>query len=301
MDSRKLLYFVEAMEQGSLNRAAARLLVSQPALSKAIRLLETELGVSLLVRTNEGVHATPYGKELYSHAKAVIGELSHARSQIESLKRKEQRQIVIGTLSTYSGPIIAESLARLQEKQGRVPPVKIIEKPEVELAAELRRGAFDFVLGLVRGGDDAEGLREQVLLFDERKLFVRAGHPLAKLATVTFADLTRYPWILPSAGTLHRAPMEQMFRDARLTPPEAMIEGGSMHFHLHLLLSSDYIVSLSAHAVASQLKQGQLVVLPVALPQLYRTVGIITREHYRMRPEAKNLIKCIEAVCRELA
>ena len=74
-----------------------------------------------------------------------------------------------------------------------------------------------------------------------------------------------------------------------------------MHFHLHLLLSSDYIVSLSMHAVASQLKQRQLVVLPVALPQLYRTVGIITREHYRMRPEAKNLIKCIESVCRELA
>lgn len=289
------------MEQGSLNRAAARLLVSQPALSKAIRLLELELGVSLLVRTSEGVSATPYGKELYSHAKAVIGELANARLQIESLKRKEQRQIVIGTLSTYTGPILAVALALHQSRFKRVPPVKIVERPEVELSGELRRGAFDFVVGLVRGDESAEGLREHALLFDDRKLVVRAGHPLAKLATVTFTDLARYPWILPTAGTIHRAPMEQMFRDANLAPPEAMIEGGSMQFHLHLLMASDYVVSLSAHSIRHYLKHRQLVVLPVKLPQLHRTVGIITREHYRVPTEAKNLIKCIEAVCRDLA
>lgn len=82
LDSRKLRYFVEATEQGSLNRAAANLCVSQPALSKAIRLLELDLGVSLLERTSEGVRATPYGRALYSYAKAVLTNLSQARLQI---------------------------------------------------------------------------------------------------------------------------------------------------------------------------------------------------------------------------
>lgn len=301
LDTRKLRYIVEAIEQGSLNRAAASLRVSQPALSKAIRLLELELGISLLERSSEGVRATTYGKALYSHAKAVIAELTHARAQIEGLKRNEQRQIVIGTLSTYSGPIIALALARLQSERQGIPPVKIVEKPEVELAPELRRGAFDFVVGLVRGGDDAEGLRERVLMFDERKLIVRANHPLAKLKAVTAADLAKYPWILPSAGTIHRAPMEQMFRDAKLEPPNSMIEGGSLQFHVQLILASDYIVSLSTHPVALLLKQRQLVVLPFALPRLHRTIGIITREHHQIPPAANNLIRQIERVCRELS
>lgn len=301
LDSRKLRYFVEAIEQGSLNRAATSLRISQPALSKAVRTLELELGISLLERTSAGVRPTSYGKALYSHAKAVIAELTYARMQIDGLKRNEQRQIVVGTLSTYSGPILALALARLQSDRHGICPVKIVEKPEVELTAELRRGAFDFALGLVRGGNDAEGLRERALLFDERKLIVRANHPLAKLKTVTAAELARYPWVLPSAGTIHRAPMEQMFRDAKLDPPSSMIEGGSLQFHLQLMLASDYIVSLSTHSVALLLKQRQMAVLPFALPKLHRTIGIITREHYEIPPVANNLVRQIERVCRDLA
>lgn len=301
LDSRKLRYFVEATEQGSLNRAAANLCVSQPALSKAIRLLELDLGVSLLERTSEGVRATPYGRALYSYAKAVLTNLSQARLQIESLKRSEQRQIVVGTLSTYSGAIIGSALARLQSEGGSVPLVKIVERPEVELIAELRRGTFDFVLGLVRGGEHAEGLNERALLFDQRKLVVRAQHPLAKLKKVTIADVARYPWILPSPGTIHRAPLEQMFRDVNLSPPASLIEGGSLQFHLQLILGSDYIVSLSTHAVASLLKQRQLFILPIALPQLHRTIGIITRAHHQIPPPASHLIRQIEVVTRELS
>jgi LysR family transcriptional regulator of gallate degradation len=301
LDSRKLRYFVEATEQGSLNRAASNLRVSQPALSKAIRLLELDLGVSLLERTSEGVRTTPYGRTLYSYAKAVLTNLSHARLQIESLKRNEQRQIVIGTLSTYSGAIIGSALARLQSEGGTVPLVKIVERPEVELIAELRRGAFDFVLGLVRGGEHAEGLNERALLFDQRRLIVRAQHPLARLKKVTFAELAQYPWILPSPGTIHRAPMEQMFRDAKLSPPASLIEGGSLQFHVQLILGSDYIVSLSTHAVAPLLKQRQLVILPIALPELHRTIGIITRAHHQIPPPASHLIRQMERVTRELS
>lgn len=301
LDSRKLRYFVEAVEQGSLNRAAGNLRVSQPAVSKAIRLLELDLDVPLLERTSEGVRATSYGRALYSYAKAALTDLTHARLQIESLKRNEQRQIVIGTLHQYSGPIIAAALARLQSERGKTPPVKIVERPEVELIAELRRGGFDFVLGLVRGGEHAEGLRERALLFDRRKLIVRAQHPLTKLRKVSVSDLAKYPWILPSPGTIHRPPIEQAFRDAKLEPPVSLIEGGSLQFHLQLLLSSNYIVALSTHAVAQLIKSRQLVTLPISLPGLHRTVGIITRAHHQIPPAANQLIGEMERVSRELA
>ncbi len=301
LDSRKLRYFVEAIEQGSLNRAAGNLRVSQPALSKAIRLLELDLDVPLLERTSEGVRATPYGRALYSYAKAALTDLTHARLQIESLKRNEQRQIVIGTLYQYSGPIIASALARLQSERGTTPPVKIVERPEVELIAELRRGGFDFVLGLVRGGEHAEGLRERALLFDHRKLIVRAQHPLTKLKRISVSDLAQYPWILPSPGTIHRPPIEQAFRDADLEPPVSRIEGGSLQFHVQLLLASDYIVSLSTHAIAQFLKARQLVTLPITFPGLHRTIGIITRAHHQIPPAATQFIAEMERVSRELA
>lgn len=298
MDSRKLAHFVEAIEQGSLNRAAAALRISQPALSKAIRLLELELGVELMERTSNGVRPTNYGKALYSHAKAIMSELVHAREEIRMLQNNESRRIVIGSLSSFSGAIIVPAIERLLAAGQAAPLLRIVEKPELELIPDLRRGAFDFVLGPLRGGDSSDGLTERPLFSEQRKVVARADHPLARLDKVTLKDVGGYPWILPPVGAMHRGPIEQLFRSAGLALPEAVIEGTSMHFLRLLLLSGDYLVSMSEHSVVSELQSGQLRILPIELPTLSRTIGVIHRAHRPIPAAARGLLRQMETVCR---
>ena len=85
MDFRHLRYFVAVAEEGTFTRAAARLFIAQPALSKQIHDLENEIGARLLVRTSRGVSLTAPGAELLEHARAVLERLEAARERIRAL------------------------------------------------------------------------------------------------------------------------------------------------------------------------------------------------------------------------
>jgi LysR family transcriptional regulator of gallate degradation len=299
MDSRKLKYFVEAVELKSLNGAASSLRVSQPALSKAIRALELQLGVKLLDRTNEGVTPTPYGTALYAHAKAVVMELNHAQAEIEGLRRSEDRLITIGTLASFSGAVLGTAVAYLHAQGRNVPPIRVVEKPEIELIPDLRRGLFDFVLGPLPAPGDGDGLSEIRLFTDQRQLIARSNHPLAGRA-VTLEDLAKYPMILPTAGTLHRPMLEQMFRDKKLDPPRSTVDGPSVDLIIKVLVDSNIIVTLSPYAVQSQLNSGLLCALRFQLPLLRRIIGITYRQHPGIPTAGRPLVRQIEAICRTL-
>jgi DNA-binding transcriptional LysR family regulator len=300
MDSRKLRYFVEAVELKSLNGAASSLRVSQPALSKAIRALELELGVRLLERTNEGVTPTPYGTALYAHAKAVVMELFNAQAEIESLRRSEDRQITIGTLASFSGTIIAPAVARLYAQGRHTPPLRVMEMREIELIPALRRGLLDLTLGPLQNLDTAEGLSEISLFKDERRLVARSDHPLIGMAPVGLEQLSQYPWILPTSGTLHRPMIEKIFRDKQLSPPKTTVDGPSINFIIRLLSDSDYIVTLSPYAVLRQLISRELGLLDFRLPALRRTIGITYRRHPGIPSSARTLVRQMEWVSRAL-
>ena len=83
IDSRKLLYLATVIEQGSLNKAAKCLDVSQPALSKSMDRLESGLGVKLLERGPAGITPTAFGELLCSHARSIKDELNFAEAQLQ--------------------------------------------------------------------------------------------------------------------------------------------------------------------------------------------------------------------------
>ncbi|HEX8272451.1 MAG TPA: LysR family transcriptional regulator [Longimicrobiaceae bacterium] len=85
MDFRHLRYFVAVAEEGTFTRAARRLFIAQPALSKQIQDLEDEIGTRLLVRTARGVSLTPPGAELLEHARSILAREAAARERIRAL------------------------------------------------------------------------------------------------------------------------------------------------------------------------------------------------------------------------
>lgn len=85
MDFRHLRYFVAVAEEGTFTRAARRLYIAQPALSKQIQDLEEEIGTRLLVRSARGAALTAPGAELLEHARAIIEREARARERIRGL------------------------------------------------------------------------------------------------------------------------------------------------------------------------------------------------------------------------
>jgi LysR family transcriptional regulator of gallate degradation len=297
MDLRKLHYFVEAVEQGSLGKAAEKLRVSQPALTKSLRLLEDELGVRLLDRLPVGVKPTVYGNSLFAHAKAMVAEADHARTEIQRLRGEEPGYVRIGTLPSVSAGLIARAVAALATRN---PPVKVrvVDKQNYELLPALRRGEFDFVVALTDGWESESGIRQRLVLEDRLEITVRGAHPLARQNDVSYRDLLGFPWMFPIVGTTHGPLLKQLFADAGLTAPEPRVESGSIHFSKTVIRQSDCIGILPRHAMEEELRRGELTCLPFTSDLLRRTIAFYHRDHRAPSASVSAVMREIERTCR---
>ena len=148
MNSIQLEYVLTVAQTGSFTEAARRIYISQPALSKQIRLLEEELGAVLLIRRPHGVRLTPEGRKLLIRA----GEISRIMKDIPS-EIRESRHGVSGELNIACGPflsrrILPDLLKRLLERFPGIGP-KIREANSEEQAEMLLNGAADIGIGTV--------------------------------------------------------------------------------------------------------------------------------------------------------
>lgn len=200
---RDLRYFVAVAEERHFTRAAERLFVSQPALSKQIRMLEQQLGAPLFDRDRRVVRLTAVGEALLPHAHRVLAEWDVAWEAVEDAKATQRQSLVIG-MSTSPG------------RGGMLPAIRsrfTAECPNATLT--LRQvGWEDATAGLASGSSDvafvwlplldAQRYTWIVVAAEPRLVAMPATHPLAGRQTVEFADLLDEPFLaLPeSAGPL---------------------------------------------------------------------------------------------------
>lgn len=295
MDLRQLRYLVEAIEQGSIGRAATRLGLSQPALTKSLRLLERELDVALLERTSTGVVPTAYGRSLYEHAKAVDAVVADAQAEIGQMRGKHAGSVHIGALPSIAGGILAQAVAAVAGPQPQI-SARIVEKMNFELLPGLRRAEFDFVVGLI-GETEELGVRSRVILRDQLVVIGRAGHRLAGQGVVSEAELALEPWLFPMVGSSHRHVLEDFFRAAGVEPPSAKMETTSVQMIKSVVMRSDYVGVLPLHVMEPEVRAGWLVPLSVRSPMLRRTIAIHHRENHPLSAAARALMRAIEVVC----
>ena len=100
MDTRSLLYFIAVAEQRGIGQAAARLHITQPALTRQIHSLEEELGVTLFTRTASGMEITPAGTALLAHARTIRAELAQAKKNTRYAGEEQRQQLDIGVFGS---------------------------------------------------------------------------------------------------------------------------------------------------------------------------------------------------------
>ncbi|MBI3707413.1 MAG: LysR family transcriptional regulator [Proteobacteria bacterium] len=153
MDERYLQRFVDVVESGSLSRTSRRMNISQPALSKSLRLLEGQLGIKLLERSPRGVRVTRFGNAFYRRARSITAEFRRAREDLEDLKGSTAGQVALGVTP---GPgvldrILPEAIARVANDRPSL-RFKIHSGTSTELLVALNQGDLDILFTVVRYG-----------------------------------------------------------------------------------------------------------------------------------------------------
>lgn len=193
MDLRLLRCFVAVAEEGTLTRAAERLFVSQPALTKQIRQLETRLGVRLFTRSRTGMALTEPGRTLAERAPALLAGWDQALRETRSAARRAARSLRVGFLASAAN----EATPRIITEFTRRRPGWRVEMRQAtwsDPSAGLADGEVDAaLLRLPLTGQDA--LRTAVLFTEPRWVALPEGHPLAARDTIPFRDLWDEPFV----------------------------------------------------------------------------------------------------------
>lgn len=196
MELRHLRYFVAVAEEENVSRAALRLHVSQPALSRQIRDLEEDLGFPLLERSAKSVHLTGAGRAFLTETRAILQRVEEGVKTARAIALGGD-ELHVGYAMSPTVRLLPPALRAFQAGEPKV-RVKLHDLSTEEMLAGLRTGKLQIAL-LVRSNPTMlRGLRTEKLASVAMCLAVAPNHPLAGMSRVRLAALSGYPLIAMS-------------------------------------------------------------------------------------------------------
>ncbi|QFZ20910.1 LysR family transcriptional regulator [Saccharothrix syringae] len=190
LETRELRYFVAVAEELHFGRAADRLGISQPPLSRAIRQLERRLGVRLLDRDRGGAVLTDAGRVLLREARTALDAVTAAAHRTRRAG-DPGRPLVLVTKAGASHELLQRLLDAFAGEPG-APPVEVLLCEVGEQAGLLREGRADVAL-MHRPFDDLAGFDTEDLCVEGQVALLPAGHPLASRDRLTLAEVSHVP------------------------------------------------------------------------------------------------------------
>lgn len=295
---RHLSCFVVVAQERTLARAAARLHLSQPAVSKTLSELERMAGRHLVDRGRAGTSLTAAGEQFLRYATEVTQAMDAAAAALSGAGAAQAATVHVGALYTVAGGLLARAIARLQARRPDVAcTVEMAHNPE--LLDALKAGELDFAVGRMAEPSMMRGVSFELLYAESVAAVVRPGHPLtaAPGGLVSPRALLSYLVLIPQAGTAPRLQAEGIFAAGGAGLPARRVETQSSSVARSLTLLSDAIWITPAHAVALDVERGWLSRVNVPVPAAAEPVGLLSRSGGRLGELAEALM----GILRDLA
>lgn len=192
VELRHLRYFAAVAEEENVTRAAERLHVSQPPLSRQIRDLEEELGVELFERTARSIRLTGAGRVFLGEARAVLLRADEAASKVRSIGRRPTGNLSVGFAPSLTVDLLPTALRSFQKTHPSV-RVSLHDMSSEEMLRGLRRGDIQLALMAHPGRCLPKGFGSQALLDHDYLIALPKDHPLAKRRSLQIADIRNLP------------------------------------------------------------------------------------------------------------
>ena len=203
MNLNQLNYFIHVAEHGSFSKAALVLGVAQPALSRQVRALETELRETLLLRNGRGVELTEAGRRLLEHGQGILHLVAQAREDLTSQRDEPVGRIVVAMPPTQAR---LHTLALVQAFRAQMPRARlaVVEGFSVHITEWMTSGRAD--LALVYNPEPLPAL--EILPLAQEQLCLVSPRDAAPRRPITLRELSRYPLVMPQRGHIFRKRME---------------------------------------------------------------------------------------------
>jgi DNA-binding transcriptional LysR family regulator len=275
---RHLACLVAVAQEQTLARAAQRLGVSQPAVSKTLSELELLAGCRLVERGHAGAQLTQAGEQFLQYAAGVTQALQAATAALARAGMPSVPAVRVGTLPTVAGGILAEAIARLHASRPHA-RIELRTASNPELLAALKSGEVDLAVGRMAEPATMHGVSFELLYAELLAVVTRPGHPLlaAPGGDVPPLALLDYPLVIPGIGTTPRHDTEAFFEAQGIALPPGRTETQSVSAGRALTLLSDAVWITSQHAVQRDIDRGWLARLPVPVPVSAEPVGLLCR------------------------
>jgi len=198
MELRYLKYFVTLAEELNFSRAAARLHISQPPLTRQIQQLEGELGCQLFLRTTRGVELTEAGNSLLKDAQAILGLVCVAKERISKAGKGQIGQLDVGI---FGSAILCHIPRLLFEFRNRYPEVEIslYQQTKAEQIQALRERRL--TIGFNRHVPVEPDIIVETIFFEPLVIALHSKHPLARHKSIRIAEVVNEPLILYPSNT----------------------------------------------------------------------------------------------------
>lgn len=292
MDLRQLRYFASVAREGSFSKAAVKLGIAQPALSRHIQVLEYEIGVELFVRTSKGVDLTESGTRLLEKAEFVLRYVSEIKRNINQLSTEPSGEIVLG-LSPSFASILAHRLVEEVRRRFPLVTLRIVEGLSVMLYSWLEQSKLD--LALVTDFGPVPGI-DRIAIAQDEIVFIGTPDTLLDYKdtdTIPAGDITRFP--LVSTQGFHQL-VAQRLRDENIEPHFEM-EISSTPIVTDIVRRGGYCSLVGYSFVHEEVLQGRLRALRLSGSPVWRRIVLALPSN---RPASLALMSVRQLVVEEV-
>jgi DNA-binding transcriptional LysR family regulator len=294
---RDLQIFMEVVKAGSMGKAADRLHVSQPVISKAIAGLERTLSVRLLDRTMRGVNLTAYGRAALKCGVAMFDDLKIGLEEIECIADPTIGMVRVGCSDPAFASVVSAVIDLLSSRYPRI-VFQLIRVDQARPYRDLESREVDLVIV------DQQPVREdnidtEILYTESVIVAVGLRSRWTRRRRVDLAELIDEPWLLPPPGSFVTSLIVDAFRSQGLRPPEPVVVASS-HMRTALLASGRFVTAIPDAMLHIGGIRASIKALPLSLPNQHRNVEILTLTGRSLSPVAQLFIECAREVAKPL-
>jgi LysR family nitrogen assimilation transcriptional regulator len=299
MNLKQLEYFVHVAELCSFSKAAVVLDIAQPALSRQVRSLETELRQDLFLRNGRGVALTEAGKRLFDHSIAVLQLVAHAREDLGANRDEPVGRVAVGLPPSIGRQLTVPLIDRFK-KELPAARLAVVEGLSTHIVEWVTTGRVD--VGLAYNPEAQPGLEIRPLLEEPLGLVSPAANGKRRSAAsspLKMKELSRYPLIVPERVHAMRRLLETQAALAGIKLNIAW-EVSSVPSIIDLVCAGYGHAVLTASGVAASARSGELVMRRLIEPAPVNVLCLVTSAHRRPTPLVQHVMRLLTALIGEI-
>ncbi|MEN8833604.1 MAG: LysR family transcriptional regulator [Pacificibacter sp.] len=283
IDPKHLHLLAEIVDSGGLSEGAMALNKSQPSVSRTLSMLEARLGSRLFEKGKRPLRPTELCQSLAEQGRIIARAGKAAQIAAEMYQMGKAGTARIAGTPIFVDGVISSMIATFQRE---FPDVAIHQTYGYlpELTEQLNIGNIDLAICPVNANEVPKGISFEPVLQGHNVIACAPSHPLARRSTFNLAEISRYPWIAPPAGSPLYADLRGTLESIGVSDFKVSFTGGSLASIIAVLSGSETLTVLPYSVVFMQSHTKTLTTLPVTIGHPKRQLGLFWREDRAVRP-----------------